>query len=122
MKDALGIYGESEAYDYLVKKGYEIVQRNYTCKIGEIDLIIKDKNELVFVEVKCRSSLYFGRPCEAVNYKKQRKIIRTTQNYIKEKNAYKALVRFDIIEVLANKCGNNFQLNEINHIKNAFDA
>ena len=66
-----GVTGEQEAKNYLVKKGYKIVKMNFSCKIGEIDIIAMDKDTLVFVEVKARNTAMFGLPREAVTAKKQ---------------------------------------------------
>ena len=73
----LGDRGESYAEDYLRRQGYRILTRNYRTKIGEIDLIADDHGTLVFIEVKTRSSVRYGIPSEAVNYKKKQKIIQT---------------------------------------------
>ena len=109
----LGKIGESKAVDYLKKQGLKIIQTNYKNKLGEIDIICYNKkdDEYVFVEVKTRSSLEFGLPCEAVNIHKQNKIKSVAKLYllINKKLDYK--VRFDVLEVIDNK---------INHIKYAF--
>lgn len=70
-RQELGKEGEDFAADYLQKQGYEIIDRNFECKQGEIDIIAKDKNEYVFIEVKTRQNLHYGMPCEAVNERKQ---------------------------------------------------
>lgn len=106
-----GAIGEFDAKSYLEKKKYKILQTNYKNKIGEIDLIAKDGEYIVFVEVKNRSSLAFGRPAEAVDERKQYKIRRVAQGYLHEKHLYDVPCRFDVIEVLGE---------EINHIKDAF--
>ncbi|MEG1751548.1 MAG: YraN family protein [Clostridia bacterium] len=110
-KNEFGTYGEKIAQKYLIKNEFEIIQMNFKCVIGEIDIIAVDKKYLVFVEVKCRTSDKFGRPCEAVTYAKQKKIRRIAELYLKKIGALNALVRFDVIEILGK---------EINHIKNAF--
>lgn len=66
-KKELGNIGEEISTDYLQKCGYEIIKRNYRCMQGEIDIIAKDKKELVFIEVKTRSNLCYGKPREAVD-------------------------------------------------------
>ena len=71
-KQTVGEKGEKRACKYLELKGYKILERNYRCKLGEIDIIAEDKNkDIVFVEVKTRSSLKYGAPSEAVNQYKQ---------------------------------------------------
>jgi len=108
-----GYLGEEIALKYLLKKGAQILYRNYRIKIGEIDIIAKIENELVFIEVKSRSNLKFGYPSEAVNYKKKHKICNVAQYYILENNLYNTPIRFDVIEVYFND-------KKINHIINAF--
>lgn len=108
-----GKLGEDLAAKYLKKKGYEIIARNYKNSYGEIDIIAAHSGYLIFVEVKARSSQEFGRPAEAVNNHKQRKISQVASGYIHVKRLYDADVRFDIVEV----CDG-----QINHIENAFDS
>ena len=71
---ALGIYGEKLALKYLKKQKYKILEKNFRCALGEIDIVAKDGGFLVFVEVKTRSSNAFGEPMEAVDFYKQRKL------------------------------------------------
>ena len=106
-----GDKGELLAQKYLVKQGLKIMEANYSCKHGEIDVIAKEKGTIVFIEVKTRASYQFGRPCEAVTPYKQNKIRMVAKHYLMMKNAYDSNCRFDVIEVLDT---------EINHIKNAF--
>lgn len=108
-----GKLGEEIASRYIQSKGGIIIEQNYRTKIGEIDLIAKINGELVFVEVKSRSSINYGYPSEAVNYKKQRKITNVAKYYILDNSLENVSVRFDVIEIyLKNK--------KINHIVNAF--
>lgn len=109
-----GKTGENLAKDYLIRNGYRIIETNFKNKIGEIDIIALYGNILVFVEVKSRTSLNYGYPYEAVNYKKQQKIINTSMAYIKYKNITNTQLRYDIIEVYLTR---DFK---INHIENAF--
>ncbi len=108
-----GILGEKIAYNYLMKNHFHILERNYRTKMGEIDLIALKDNKISFIEVKSRNSINYGYPCEAVNYKKQRKIISTATQYIKHKNIKNMNLAFDVIEVYLRD-------NDINHIENAF--
>ena len=108
---AKGIIGETLALQYLKKHGYKIIKQNYTCPIGEIDIIASKKRCIVFVEVKARESDAFGRPGEAVNYYKQQKIRKVATTYLKFNKKIDASCRFDVIEILGD---------EINHIENAF--
>ena len=99
-----GKLGEEIASRYIQSKGGIIIEQNYRTKIGEIDLIAKINGELVFVEVKSRSSINYGYPSEAVNYKKQRKITNVAKYYILDNSLENVSVRFDIIEIyLKNK-------------------
>lgn len=111
-----GRKGELLCKSYLVNRGYVILDLNYRNKIGEIDIIALDKNReiLAFVEVKTRTSLAYGMPCEAVNKKKQTKIINCSKAYINSKGYLNYQPRFDIMEVYLS---NN---TKINHIENAF--
>ena len=106
-----GDRGEILAVDFLKNKGYKILETKYTNKIGEIDIIALDKKTIVFIEVKFRSMLEFGRPYEAVDFRKQQKIRRVAELYLVVKNKYYNDCRFDVVEVVAE---------EINHIENAF--
>ena len=107
----IGKLGEEKAKNYLIEKGYKILCINYKCKIGEIDLIAKDNDTIVFVEVKTRSSDAFGMPREAVNYRKQNKIRLVAQVYLKANKFYSKSCRFDVIDILKDK---------ITHIENCF--
>ena len=79
-----GKIGEDIATKYLEQIGYEIIQRNFECKIGEIDIIAKDKNEIVFVEVKTRKNNTFGTPFEAITKTKYENIKKGALKYISE--------------------------------------
>lgn len=96
-----GSIGESQAEAYLLEQGYEIIETNYKNKIGEIDIIAKLDNRIVFVEVKSRATARFGYPREAVDYKKQQKIRMVADIYLKSRRIYEAYIRFDVIEILA---------------------
>lgn len=109
-----GKKGEIIASQFLENKGYKILQLNYKNKIGEIDIIAKDGNYLVFVEVKTRISKAFGDPLEAINYKKQLKIRQVAELYLKSHGLLNTLCRFDAIAILGN------EEPEINHIIDAF--
>lgn len=113
-----GKIGENLACQYLEKNKYRIIERNFRCRRGEIDIVAQDKTsyELVFIEVKTRSSFKYGRPCEAVEKTKQ-KHIKDVANYYNYKNKIKdTSIRFDVIEVFLNN--SNYR---IEHIKQAFE-
>lgn len=113
-KNTYGTRGEIIASNYLINKGYTIVERNYKNKIGEIDIIAKQGNIIVFVEVKTRMSRGFGDPLEAVNYKKQQKIKNVATSYLMKVKKLNSLCRFDVISILGDAD------EEIVHIENAF--
>lgn len=96
-----GDIGENKAAKYLTDKGYEILETNYKNKLGEIDIIAKDDNRIVFVEVKARATAKYGYPREAVNEYKQRKIRMVAESYLKSKRLLNSYIRFDVIEILA---------------------
>ena len=102
------------------KEGEEIasiyLQRNFYCRAGEIDIIAKDKNELVFIEVKTRTNSKFGRPSEAINFGKKKHLYHSIEYYLYSKKIREAKIRIDAIEVYLNigiSC-------RINHIKNIY--
>jgi len=109
-----GQMGEMLAKDFLISKGYNVLEVNYRNKIGEIDIIALYNDILVFVEVKTRASLSYGYAFEAVDARKQMKIIKTSLVFIKYKGYHNMQIRYDIIEVYLTK---NIT---INHFENAF--
>ena len=114
-KKELGISGEDIASEYLIKKGYKIIERNFNCWQGEIDIIALDKREIVFVEVKTRSNKKYGLASEAVNNVKKKHIWKAAQYYIFTRNLQNNYLRIDVLEVYLSRDNVN-----INHIKNAF--
>ena len=116
-RQSLGKEGEELAEQYLKKKGYTIVERNYRCLVGEVDLIALDRRIVVFVEVKTRTGHGFGMPAEAVERKKQQKMVQTAQFFISSKRLHQRDARFDVVAIswLGRKP-------VIEHIENAFQA
>lgn len=94
-----GNYGEDLAIGFLKKQGFKILGRNFRIRGGEIDIVAKDKNEIVFVEVKTRYSHEFGTPAEAVTPWKVRFLIRATQFYLLKKNLTDKPYRIDVVTV-----------------------
>lgn len=113
-KAETGREGERLAADYLKRKGYTIVEKNYRFKRSEIDIIAVCEGRLVFVEVKTRSSTAFGHPEIAVNEKKIAKIMQGAEQYIYE-NTWEGNVRFDVISVIKKS-----HRTEIEHFEDAF--
>ena len=114
----LGNRGEQAAAFYLISHGYQILERNYRSPVGEIDIIASIDTTVAFVEVKTRRSLAYGRPCEAVDYRKQQRIIRAAGWYIRGHNLSGRSLRFDVMEVFASSGGSM----QINHIRGAFET
>ena len=109
-----GTRGEIIASNYLKGKGYKIIAMNYKNKLGEIDIIAKDKEYLVFIEVKTRYSRKFGDPLDAVDERKQYKIRNIATMYLKTNRLLDAPCRFDVIAILGDSD------DDIRHIENAF--
>ena len=107
----MGLWGENKAVEFLKAKNYTILARNYHSRFGEIDIIARKQNTIIFVEVKTRKNTAFGFPAEFVDYQKQQKIMKTAQLYINDD------YRFDIIEVF------HYDDNKVNfnHLKGAFE-
>lgn len=108
----IGKLGEEMAEKYLIDKNFKIIDRNFYCKQGEIDIIARDNDELVFVEVKTRTNSKYGSPAEAVHKKKKMHIYKAVKYYIHLYRLEDEDIRFDVIEVYLNN-------NEctVNHIK-----
>lgn len=99
-KQALGRSGEDIAAQYLKKQKYRLLDRNYRCPAGEIDLILGKKEWLVFVEVKARTSADFGEPEEAVTGHKKKRILSAAEWYVAENRLEDRSLRFDVISVV----------------------
>jgi putative endonuclease len=111
----IGNLGENIAADYLIKKQHTILERNFLCKIGEIDIISFDKknNCICFIEVKTRYNRLYGNPCECVTLYKQNIILKVAQYYIIKKHLYNVNFRFDVIEVFLNTKNTSYKINFI---------
>jgi len=100
MTKSFGKKGEDIAAEYLTRKGYKILHRNYRTPLGEADMIISDNDVLAFVEVKARTGNSFGEPFEAVDFRKQEKIKKIALYYLKW-HKFEKQVRFDVVSILA---------------------
>ena len=99
-----GAWGEALAAEYLRKKLYAVVASGYRCRFGEIDLIVKNKAFLVFVEVKYRKDDKKGYPAQAVDQRKQQKIRKSAMIYLKKNHlSFEQQMRFDVVEILGKK-------------------
>ena len=97
---ALGDRGEHIAYRFLIDRGLSPVARNFRCRGGEIDLIMLDRQCLAFIEVRCRRSTAFARPADTVDFRKQRKIVRTAAMFLARERRYAMFrMRFDVIAI-----------------------
>lgn len=114
----VGQRGERYAADYLKQHGFRILDHNYHCRYGEVDLVAEDATYLVFVEVKTRSGTRFGTPAQAVTAEKQRKLTITAQRWLMTHETQRQ-PRFDVIEVYVS---HSAQLQRVVHIPNAFEA
>lgn len=104
-KNDLGAQGENIAVRYLQNKGYRIVARNYRTRFGEIDIIAEQGPDLVFVEVKTRTSVLFGSPLDSVNGSKQKQLSRVALDYMNKKNCQNRPARFDVVGILVKNSG-----------------
>ena len=115
-KKEIGKRGEDVAIRFLKKNGYDIIERNYVCKMGEVDIIAKEKDTLVFIEVKARTSTTFGPPQLAVNASKQRQLSKVALHFINEKHLGDIKARFDVVAILLGPRGEEIEL-----IRDAFE-
>ena len=115
-RKSLGVQGEDMAVDFLQKKGYTILCRNYRCRSGEIDIVARKKKILCFIEVKTRRTRAYGTPQEAVTLRKQYKIGRVAQDFLQRHRLENWPARFDVVTV-------DFSTGEalIELIENAFE-
>ena len=114
-KKEKGDKAEQLAADYLSGQGYRIVERNFRCKLGEIDLIARDGDDLVFVEVRSRFSRTSPNPAYSVDFRKQKKIAQVAELYLVKHYRQMPLARFDVVLV-------TLEDSTVEHIPNAFEA
>lgn len=112
----LGSKGEELAVAFLKQRGYTILEKNFRCKFGEIDIIALERKTLVFVEVKTRSSLGFGSPQTSVTQKKQDQLTKVALFYLQKKQLFNREARFDVVAVELNSAKRQIEL-----IRNAFE-
>lgn len=120
-KRTFGSLGEDKAVVFLKNNNFEILERNFRfSRLGEIDIIAKENEYICFIEVKTRSSIFFGTPAESVNMKKQNQIRKIAQVYIGKYKLHDSFIRFDVIEVIASKSTNGIEVKSIEIIRDAF--
>ena len=112
----LGRIGENIIADYITKLGYKVVERNFACNQGEIDIIAKDKEELVVIEVKTRTDISYGEASEAVTDTKKRHLVNSIKYYIYKQKLENQPIRIDVAEVYINK-----GKVKVNYIKQAIE-
>ena len=102
-KDELGKYGERIAEKYLKKNGYNILEKNFKCIYGEIDIIAKESNCIVFIEVKTRRRIKSMLPEDSVGFMKQKHLKKVAEYYLHKRNNEDAVYRFDVVSVELSK-------------------
>lgn len=112
VKQKRGHWAEEKAANYLRNFGLEILTRNFRCKLGEIDIIAKDGEQLVFAEVRYRAPSHFGSAAESVTSRKQQRTIRAAQRFLQQTQQWNRVCRFDVVAM--DGC------NSINWLKDAY--
>lgn len=110
----IGKIGENLACKYITNNGYKIIERNFEARQGELDIIAKDKEELVFIEVKTRSNRHYGQPIEAIGQIKQKHMINTIKYYLYKNHIENVPIRIDAIEVYIHN--NKYTISHIKQI------
>ena len=116
LKPELGKKHEQLACEFLQARGLNLMERNYRCRLGELDLIMRDGSSVVFVEVRFRRNCRYGSPAETVNSAKQKRLIRTASLYLQSRRI-DASCRFDVVAVVGEAPDTTLRW-----IKNAFQA
>jgi len=116
IRQKFGEKSESIAVSYLKKQGYKILEQNYRTKLGEIDIIAREKGTIAFIEVKARKSKNFGNPKWAVTPKKQRKISMVALQYLKTTMQSNVKARFDVVSIISSQDNPSIEI-----VKNAFE-
>ena len=116
LRQQFGKSGEDLAVRYLKKNGYQVLCRNYRTRFGEIDIIAKDADTIVFVEVKSRRTLTYGHPKYSITQKKQERISKTALYYLKENEQSTSRARFDVVTI-----NSADKKTDVEIIKNAFE-
>lgn len=115
---SIGKEMELLACRYLQRQGLKLIVQNFSCRLGEIDLIMLDKSQLVFIEVRFRKNHHFGTPLETINFMKQQKLIKTAMFYLqKNQQAADAACRFDVIAI-----SSHGESPQVEWVKNAFES
>lgn len=113
--NTLGAVGEKLAGDYLIKKGYHILQKNFRTRYGEIDIIAEYKNTLIFIEVKTRRSDFKGKPFESVTSRKRQHAKYAINSFLANSPFKQYKLRYDVISIILNIEG---KINKLQHFEN----
>ena len=117
-RNGIGAWGENQAAKYLKKQGYRILERNFSCRFGEIDLIVADRTYLIFVEVKLRKSAAVARAAEFVDFRKQSRLRTTAELWLSQRET-ELQPCFDVVEIYA-PAGEQTKNPIIHHLEDAF--
>ncbi|MDK2821901.1 MAG: putative endonuclease [Clostridia bacterium] len=117
VKRRRGLIGEAAAANFLNSKGYRIIVRNFRCSLGEVDIIAQDGKEIVFIEVRTRSSTFYGTPQESVDVRKQYRLRLLANYYLCQNGLTEIPCRFDVVAVQLNR---EDKVTNIEVIKGAF--
>ena len=115
---SIGQAAEEAAARWLAKAGLAVLERNVRFPEGEIDLVCRDRDVVVFVEVKCRRPHWGEGPGDAVSWEKRRRLIRLAQHYLRARRLDRARCRFDVVAVTLERDGTH----TVRHLRSAFDA
>lgn len=115
-KDGVGQYGERVATRYLQSVGFTVLDRNWRCRDGEIDIVARDEQTFVFCEVKTRRGLDFGPPVEAITPAKVRRLRTLALRWLAERQSPYVDIRFDVVSVVAKRRG----AAAVEHLRGAF--
>ncbi len=116
----VGLAGEQAARAYLEEQGYEIMEANYRCPLGEIDIVARDRGTIVLVEVRTRTGLSFGAPEESITAEKARRLRRLALYYLKSFQGKELPCRIDLVAVMLNR--HNHALEKLNHIRGILEG
>ncbi|MFC1837373.1 YraN family protein [Thermodesulfobacteriota bacterium] len=120
-KKKLGAKGEEIAGRYLKGRGYRIIERNYRSRLGEIDIIAEQGQDLVFIEVKTRTDILFGTPFESITVQKQKQLAKVALEYLGKEDIQDRPARFDVIGIRLKGVDDTFHEAEIELLQNAFE-
>jgi len=113
----IGSYGENIALEYLLNRGYKLISKNFKSHFGEIDIIVKDKDLICFVEVKTRYNNNFGLPSQSIDKNKQKRIKKASLLFVNKEKLFNFNLRYDVVEIFLNYKDDSYT---INHLENAF--